>query len=179
IICGLARAHKGDIDKLWEAVKHAARPRIHIVLATSEIHMRYKLKMDPETVIERAAEMVAYARALCDDVEFSPEDAGRSNPDFLYVVLAEAIKAGATTLNIPDTVGYTTPEEFGRLIAGIIKNTPGISNCYVSVHCHDDLGLATANTLAGIQAGARQAEVTVNGIGERAGNTSLEEVAMW
>jgi len=121
---------------------------------------------------------VAYARTLCEDVEFSPEDAGRSNPDFLYVVLAEAIKAGATTLNIPDTVGYTTPEEFGGLIAGIIKHTPGIDHCYVSVHCHDDLGLATANTLAGIQAGARQVEVTVNGIGERAGNTSLEEVVM-
>jgi 2-isopropylmalate synthase len=178
IICGLARANAGDIDKAWEAVKHAARPRIHTFLATSEIHMRYKLKMDPEMVIERAAEMVAYARNLCEDVEFSPEDAGRSNPDFLYVVLAEAIKAGATTLNIPDTVGYTTPDEFGALIAGIIKNTPGIENCIVSVHCHDDLGMATANTLAGIRAGARQVEVTVNGIGERAGNTSLEEVVM-
>src|SRR5712692_747885 len=178
IICGLARANTGDIDKAWEAVKHAARPRIHTFLATSEIHMRYKLKMDPEQVIERAAEMVAYARGLCEDVEFSPEDAGRSSPDFLYIVLAEAIKAGATTLNIPDTVGYTTPAEFGALISGIIKHTPGIDNCIVSVHCHDDLGLATANTLAGIQAGARQAEVTVNGIGERAGNTSLEEVVM-
>src|SRR5574341_1761747 len=122
--------------------------------------------------------MVAYARSLCADVEFSPEDAGRSDPDFLYVVLAEAIKAGATTLNIPDTVGYTTPIEFGDLIAGILKNTPGVDNVIVSVHCHDDLGLATANTLAGIRAGARQAEVTINGIGERAGNTSLEEVVM-
>ena len=178
IICGLARANKNDIDKAWEAVKHAARPRIHTFLATSEIHMRYKLKMDPEQVIERAAEMVAYARGMCEDVEFSPEDAGRSDPDFLYVVLAEAIKAGATTLNIPDTVGYLTPVEFGALISGIIKHTPGIGNCIVSVHCHDDLGMATANTLAGIQAGARQAEVTVNGIGERAGNTSLEEVVM-
>ncbi len=178
IICGLARANKTDVDKAWEAVKHAARPRIHTFLATSEIHMRYKLKMDPEQVIERAAEMVAYARSFCEDVEFSPEDAGRSDPDFLYVVLAEAIKAGATTLNIPDTVGYTTPAEFGALIAGIVHNTPGIDNCIVSVHCHDDLGLATANTLAGIQAGARQAEVTVNGIGERAGNTSLEEIVM-
>jgi 2-isopropylmalate synthase len=178
IICGLARANKNDIDKAWEAVKHAARPRIHTFLATSEIHMRYKLKMDPEQVIERAAEMVAYARGMCEDVEFSPEDAGRSDPDFLYVVLAEAIKAGATTLNIPDTVGYLTPVEFGALISGIIKHTPGIGNCIVSVHCHDDLGMATANTLAGILAGARQAEVTVNGIGERAGNTSLEEVVM-
>lgn len=178
IICGLARASKNDIDKAWEAVRHAARPRIHTFLATSEIHMQYKLKMDREQVVERVAEMVAYARSLCEDVEFSPEDAGRSDHDFLYLVLDEAIKAGATTLNIPDTVGYTTPDEFGRLIAGIIKHTPGIDHCLVSVHCHDDLGLATANCLAGILAGARQAEVTVNGIGERAGNTSLEEVVM-
>src|SRR3990172_2360330 len=178
IICGLARANKGDIDKAWEAVKPAARPRIPPFLATSEIHMKHKLKMDREQVIERVAEMVAYARGLCEDVEFSPEDAGRSDPEFLHVVLEEAIKAGATTLNIPDTVGYTTPDEFGALIAGIIKNTPGIENCIVSVHCHDDLGMATANTLAGIRAGARQAEVTINGIGERAGNTSLEEVVM-
>jgi 2-isopropylmalate synthase len=178
IIAGLARASKVDIDKAWEAVKGAAKPRIHTFLATSQIHMKYKLKMDPEQVIERVSEMVAYARSLCEDVEFSPEDAGRSDPEFLYVVLEEAIKAGATTLNIPDTVGYTTPEEFGALIAGIIKNTPGIDKCIVSVHCHDDLGMATANALAGIQAGARQAEVTINGIGERAGNTSLEEVVM-
>jgi 2-isopropylmalate synthase len=178
VICGLARASKHDIDKAWEAVRPAARPRIHTFLATSEIHMRYKLKMDREQVIERVAEMVAYARSLCADVEFSPEDAGRSDPDFLTVVLAEAIRAGATTLNIPDTVGYTTPDEFGALIAGIVRNTPGIENCIVSVHCHDDLGLATANTIAGIRAGARQAEVTLNGIGERAGNTSLEEVVM-
>ncbi len=178
VICGLARANKGDIDKAWEAVKPAARPRIHTFLATSEIHMKHKLKMDREQVIERVAETVAYARGLCEDVEFSPEDAGRSDPEFLYVVLEEAIKAGAITLNIPDTVGYTTPDEFGALIAGIIENTPGIENCIVSVHCHDDLGMATANTLAGIRAGARQAEVTINGIGERAGNTSLEEVVM-
>jgi 2-isopropylmalate synthase len=178
IICSLARANKGDIDKAWEAVKHAKRPRIHTFLATSPIHMKYKLKMDPEQVIERAAEMVAYAKSFCDDVEFSPEDAGRSDPEFLYVVLTEVIKAGATTLNIPDTVGYTTPDEFGNLIAGIMKNVKGIENCIVSVHCHDDLGMATANTLAGIRAGARQAEVTINGIGERAGNTSLEEVVM-
>ena len=178
VICGLARANKNDIDKAWEAVRHAARPRIHTFLATSEIHMKYKLKMDREQVMERVAEMVGYARSLCADVEFSPEDAGRSDPEFLYVVLEEAIKAGASTLNIPDTVGYTTPDEFGALIAGIVKNTRGIENCIVSVHCHDDLGLATANTLAGIAAGARQAEVTINGIGERAGNTSLEEVVM-
>ncbi len=178
VICGLARATKGDIDKAWEAIRHAARPRIHTFLATSEIHMKYKLRMTPEQVIQRTAEMVAYAASLCPDVEFSPEDAGRSDPQFLYLVLAEAIKAGATTLNIPDTVGYTTPTEFGALIAGIIQHTPGIENCIVSVHCHNDLGLATANTLAGLLAGARQAEVTINGIGERAGNTSLEEVVM-
>lgn len=178
-IAGLARATKGDIDKAWEAVKGAQKPRIHTFLATSEIHMKYKLNMDREQVIERVAEMVGYARSLCADVEFSPEDAGRSDPEFLYVVLGEAIKAGATTLNIPDTVGYTTPDEFGALIAGIIKNTPGMHDgITISVHCHDDLGLATANTLAGIAAGARQAEVTINGIGERAGNTSMEEVVM-
>ncbi|MBM3178885.1 MAG: 2-isopropylmalate synthase [Chloroflexi bacterium] len=179
IITGLARANKSDIDKAWEAVKEAQKPRIHTFLATSEIHMKHKLKMDPEDVVQRVAEMVAYARTLCADVEFSPEDAGRSDPEFLYVVLGEAIKAGATTLNIPDTVGYTTPDEFYKLIDGIIRNTPGMHDgITISVHCHDDLGLATANTLAGIQAGARQAEVTVNGIGERAGNTSLEEVVM-
>lgn len=178
VICALARASKKDIDLAWEGVRLAARPRIHTFIATSEIHMKYKLKMDREQVIERVQEMVAYARSLCEDVEFSPEDAGRSDPEFLYLVLGEAIKAGATTLNIPDTVGYTTPNEFGALIANIIANTPGIEDCIVSVHCHDDLGLATSNTLAGILAGARQAEVTINGIGERAGNTSLEEVVM-
>jgi len=178
VICGLARASKSDIDAAWEAIKHAARPRIHTFLATSPIHMRYKLRMDPEEVVERMREMVAYARSLCADVEFSPEDATRSDPEFLYMVLGEAIKAGATTLNIPDTVGYTTPDEFGALITGIMANTPGIEQAMVSVHCHNDLGLATANTLAGIKAGARQAEVTVNGIGERAGNTSLEEIVM-
>ncbi len=178
VVCGLARANKADIDAAWQAVQYAARPRIHTFLATSPIHMRYKLRMDPEEVVDRVYEMVAYARSLCADVEFSPEDAGRSEPEFLYLVVAEAIRAGATTINIPDTVGYTTPEEFGSLISGIITNVPGIEDVIVSVHCHNDLGLATANTLAGIRAGARQAEVTVNGIGERAGNTSLEEVVM-
>ncbi len=178
IICGLARASISDIDAAWEAVCHAARPRIHTFLATSSIHMEYKLRMSPDEVVEKAHDMVAYAKSFCDDVEFSPEDAGRSDPNFLYRILGEVIKAGATTINIPDTVGYTTPEEFKALIAGIVENTPGIENTVVSVHCHDDLGLATANALAGIQAGARQAEVTINGIGERAGNTSLEEIVM-
>jgi 2-isopropylmalate synthase len=178
-IAGLARANKSDIDKAWEAVKGAKNPRIHTFLATSAIHMKHKLKMDPEEVVQRVSEMVAYARSFCEDVEFSPEDAGRSDPEFLYVVLGEAIKSGATTLNIPDTVGYTTPDEFFKLIDGIVKHTPGMhEGITISVHTHDDLGLATANALAGIQAGARQAEVTINGIGERAGNTSMEEVVM-
>jgi 2-isopropylmalate synthase len=140
--------------------------------------MKYKLKMERSEVLSRVADMVSYARSLCSDIEFSPEDAGRSDPEFLYQVLDVAIRAGATTLNIPDTVGYTLPDEFGALIKGIIEHTPGIDRCIVSVHCHNDLGLATANTLAGIRAGARQAEVTINGIGERAGNTALEEVVM-
>ncbi|PKO03303.1 MAG: 2-isopropylmalate synthase [Chloroflexi bacterium HGW-Chloroflexi-5] len=178
VICGLARTTQNDIDKCWEAVREAAHPRIHTFIATSDIHMKYKLKMERAQVEAKVAEMVTYAHSLCDDIEFSPEDAGRSDPEFLYRVLEIAIKAGATTLNIPDTVGYTMPDEFGALIAGIIKNTPGIENCVISVHCHNDLGLATANTLAGIRNGARQAEVTINGIGERAGNTALEEVVM-
>ncbi len=178
IIAGLARANKNDIDKAWEAVKHAKYPRIHTFLATSDIHLKYKLKMSREEVVERVREMVSYARSLCDDVEFSPEDAGRSDPEYLLDVLEAAIQAGATTLNIPDTVGYTTPQEFGALIKGLIENTPGADKVIWSVHCHDDLGLATANTLAGVTNGARQVEVTINGIGERAGNTSLEEVVM-
>jgi len=178
IICGLARASRSDIDKAWEAVRPAARPRIHTFLATSELHMQHKLRMTRAKVLARVAEMVAYAKSLCDDVEFSPEDAGRSDPEFLHEVLSHAIRAGATTLNIPDTVGYTTPDEFGALIRGIREQVPGVDAVTLSVHCHDDLGLATANTLAGLVAGARQAEVTVNGIGERAGNTSLEEIVM-
>jgi 2-isopropylmalate synthase len=178
VIAGLARASRDDITRAYEAVKVAPRHRIHTFLATSDIHLQFKLKIDREECIRRAIEAVTYARSLCDDVEFSPEDAGRSDPEFLTVVLGEVIKAGATTLNIPDTVGYTTPEEFGGLIDYLIKNTPGAEKVVWSVHCHNDLGLATANTLAAVQSGARQAEVTVNGIGERAGNTSLEEVVM-
>ncbi|MBN1537445.1 MAG: 2-isopropylmalate synthase [Anaerolineales bacterium] len=178
VICGLARANKHDIDAAWQAVQYAAHPCIHTFLATSPIHMEYKLHMSPETVLERVRDMVSYAHSFCQDIEFSPEDAARSDPEFLYRVLAVAIAAGATTLNIPDTVGYSTPEEFGALISGIIANTEGIEKAVVSTHCHNDLGLATANTIAGIKAGARQVEVTINGIGERAGNTSLEEVVM-
>ena len=178
IIAGLARANRADIERAWEAVRPARRPRIHTFLATSDIHLKYKLKISREECVARIAEMVALARGLCEDVEFSPEDAGRSDPEFLYQALAAAIQAGATTLNIPDTVGYTTPAEFGALIAGIRANVPGADRVVISAHCHNDLGLATANTLAAVQNGARQVEVTVNGIGERAGNTSLEEIAM-
>ncbi|KAL6532133.1 hypothetical protein OROGR_014103 [Orobanche gracilis] len=179
VICGLARCNKRDIDRAWEAVKLAKKPRIHTFIATSEIHMNFKLKMTQEQVIDKARSMVAYARSLgCSDVEFSPEDAGRSDREFLYKILEEVIKVGATTLNIPDTVGYTFPTEFGQLILDIKANTPGIENVIISTHCQNDLGLSTANTLAGAQAGARQLEVTINGIGERAGNASLEEVVM-
>ncbi|KAK9058513.1 hypothetical protein SSX86_023355 [Deinandra increscens subsp. villosa] len=179
VVCGLARCNKNDIDKAWEAVKYARFPRIHTFIATSEIHMRYKLKMSKEEVVEKARSMVVYARSLgCEDVEFSPEDAGRSERDFLYEILGEVIKAGATTLNIPDTVGYNWPREFGQLIADIKANTPGIENVIISTHCQNDLGLSTANTLEGAYNGARQLEVTINGIGERAGNASLEEVVM-
>ncbi|PWA75189.1 2-isopropylmalate synthase B [Artemisia annua] len=179
VICGLARCNKNDIDKAWEAVKYAKYPRIHTFIATSEIHMQYKLKMSKEQVVEKARSMVAYARSLgCNDVEFSPEDAGRSEREFLYEILGEVIKAGATTLNIPDTVGYNWPREFGQLIADIKANTPGIENVIISTHCQNDLGLSTANTLEGAYSGARQLECTINGIGERAGNASLEEVVM-
>jgi len=177
-ICGLARANPQDIDKAWEAVKAARSPRVHTFLATSDIHLQHKLFMSREDVVAKVGDMVAYAAALCKDVEFSPEDAGRSDPEFLYQVLETAIKAGATTLNIPDTVGYTMPHEFGGLIAGIRDNVPGANEVIISVHCHNDLGLATANSLAGVAAGARQVEVAVNGIGERAGNTALEEIVM-
>ena len=178
IVCGLARANAKDIDRCWEGVRDAQRPRIHTFIATSPIHREHKLRMSKVQVIERAREMVTYARSLCADVEFSAEDAGRTEPDFLYEILSAVIAAGASTLNIPDTVGYTLPDEFGQLIAGIIKNVPGVDKTIISVHCHNDLGLASANTLAGIRAGARQAEVTINGIGERAGNTALEEFVM-
>jgi 2-isopropylmalate synthase len=178
IIAGLARANKNDIDKAWEAVQGAVRPRIHTFLATSDIHMEHKLRMSRDDVLETVGDMVQYASSLCADVEFSPEDAGRSDPDFLVKVLEVAIQAGATTLNIPDTVGYTTPEEYGALIKHLRENTPGGKEVIFSLHCHNDLGLATANTLAGVKAGARQMEVTINSIGERAGNTSLEETVM-
>ncbi|CAM9936478.1 unnamed protein product [Phaeothamnion confervicola] len=177
-ICGLARATEADVDKAWQAVQPASRSRIHTFLATSDIHMKHKLKMTPKEVVARTASIVAYAKSLCGDVEFSPEDACRSNPDFLIEVCGTAIAAGATTINIPDTVGYITPLEYYTLMQRLIKETPGGSDVIWSVHCHNDLGMATANTLSGLAAGARQAEVTINGIGERAGNTALEEIVM-
>jgi 2-isopropylmalate synthase len=178
IVCGLARATEKDIETAWRAVRAARRPRVHTFLATSPIHREHKLRMSREEVVSRIRAMVGLARSFCDDVEFSPEDAGRTEPEFLWEAVAAAVAAGATTVNIPDTVGYTTPEEFGAVIAGIRDNVPGIDEVVISVHCHDDLGMATANTLAGIKNGARQAEVTINGIGERAGNTALEEIVM-
>ncbi|GES96172.1 2-isopropylmalate synthase [Rhizophagus clarus] len=178
IIAGLSRAAEKDIKRCFEAVSHAPLHRIHTFLATSDIHLKYKLKFDREECRRRAAAAVAYARTLCDDVEFSSEDSGRSDMDFLCRVLEDVIEAGATTLNIPDTVGYNNPEEYGRLIKYLIKNTRGSDKVIWSTHCHDDLGLATANTLSGILNGARQIEVSINGIGERAGNTPFEEVVM-
>jgi 2-isopropylmalate synthase len=177
-VAALARATQSDIDRAWEAISTAVKPRIHTFLATSDIHMKYKLNMTREQVLTSAVEAVSYAQRLTDNVEFSAEDGSRSDPDFLCRVFAAVIDAGAKTVNLPDTVGYAVPEEFGRLVKYVIENTPNIRKAVVSVHCHNDLGLATANTLAAIKAGARQAEVTINGIGERAGNTSLEEVVM-
>jgi 2-isopropylmalate synthase len=177
-ICGLARATKQDIQRAAEALKPAVHPRIHTFIATSDIHMEYKLKKTRSEVLAIAAEMVAYAKSFVDDVEFSPEDAGRSEPEFLYQVLERAIAAGATTINIPDTVGYTTPAEFGALIRGIKENVPNIDQAIISVHGHNDLGLAVANFLEAVKNGARQLECTINGIGERAGNAALEELVM-
>jgi 2-isopropylmalate synthase len=177
-VAGLARANEKDIERAAQAVRDAESPRIHTFIATSDIHLEYKLRMSREQVLERVTQSVALARNLVADVEFSCEDATRSAPDFLVQVFGAAIKAGATTLNVPDTVGYTTPAEFIALIQHLKRNVDGIDDCIISVHCHDDLGLGTANTLAAIGAGARQVEVTMNGIGERAGNTSLEEVVM-
>jgi len=178
IIAGLARATSGDIDKAWAGVQGAAKPRIHTFLATSDLHMERKLGLTRAQVLKKVETMVAHASGYCEDTEFSPEDGTRSDPAFLVEVLAAAIEAGATTLNIPDTVGYAMPGEYGELIKTLIERTPGGESVIWSVHCHDDLGFATANTIAGLKAGARQAEVTVNGIGERAGNASLEEVVM-
>ncbi len=177
-VCSLARAVEKDIEIAGSALEPAERKRIHTFIATSEIHMKYKLKMSPEDVLERAKKAVSYARKFTDDVEFSCEDATRSQRDFLYKIIEEAIKAGATVINIPDTVGYAIPEEFAELIDDIMNNVPNIDKVVLSVHCHDDLGMATANSLTAVLHGARQVECTINGIGERAGNASLEEVVM-
>ncbi len=178
IITGLARCWREDIDKAWQGVREAAKPRIHTFLATSDLHMERKLGMTRDQVMAQIGHMVAHARSLCDDIEFSPEDASRSERDFLIECCRVAIEEGATTLNIPDTVGYAQPAEYRELIAYLRENTPGGREVIWSAHCHDDLGSATANTLAAIEGGARQVEVTINGIGERAGNTALEEVVM-
>ncbi|WP_424097279.1 2-isopropylmalate synthase [Moorena producens] len=177
-ICGLARASRDDIKAAANALKPAANARIHTFIATSDIHLEYKLRKTRKEVLEIAPEMVAYAKSFVDDVEFSPEDAGRSDPEYLYEVLERVIDAGATTVNIPDTVGYTTPSEFGGLIRGIKENVPNIDRAIISVHGHNDLGLAVANFLEAVKNGARQLECTINGIGERAGNAALEELVM-
>ena len=178
VICGLARAAKGDIKACADAVAPAVNRRIHTFIATSDIHLEHKLRKSRAEVLQIAGEMVAYARSLVDDVEFSCEDAGRSDPEFMYQVIEAAIAAGATTINIPDTVGYTTPAEFGALIDGINRHVPNIDQAVISVHGHNDLGLAVANFLEAVKNGARQLECTINGIGERAGNASLEELVM-
>lgn len=177
-IASLARSTEKDIDTAWEAVKGAADPRIHVFIATSPLHMEYKLKKTPEEVLEQARAMVAHAKKYCSNIEFSAEDATRSDPEFLKKVVEAAIESGATTINIPDTVGYTTPEEMKALIEDVRGNVKGAEKVIFSVHCHNDLGMATANALAGVLGGARQVECTINGLGERAGNTSLEEIVM-
>ncbi len=177
-VAALARCRREDISLAWNAVRDARHPRIHAFLATSDIHLACKLKITREDALRQVGECVQFARSLCEDVEFSPEDATRSEVEFLSKVLEVAIAAGATTLNIPDTVGYATPGEFGELIRAIRSRVKGVENVVISVHCHNDLGLAVANSLAGVEAGARQVECTVNGIGERAGNAALEEVVM-
>jgi 2-isopropylmalate synthase len=178
IICGLARCHSEDIDRAGQALKGASRPRIHVFLATSAIHREFKLHMDREEIVRRSVEGVKRARSYCDDIEFSPEDAARTEVDFLAEVVERVIEAGATTVNIPDTVGYAVPEQYAGAIRYLKQHVRGIENVVISVHCHDDLGLAVANSLCAIKEGARQVECTINGIGERAGNCALEEVVM-
>ena len=178
IVCGLARCNNADIDRAWEALKHAEQPRIHVFLATSAIHREFKLKMSREQIIQRAVAGVERAVQYCDDIEFSPEDAARTEHDFLCEVVEKAIAAGARTVNIPDTVGYATPQQMGQTIQMLVDRVPNIDQAVISVHCHNDLGLAVANSLAAVEHGAGQIECTINGIGERAGNCSLEEVVM-
>ena len=177
-VCGLARAVEADIDRVAEAIKPANAGRIHTFIATSPIHMQEKLRMEPDAVLERAVWAVKRARQYTDDVEFSPEDAGRSDIDFLCRILEAVIAAGANTVNIPDTVGYNMPHQFGELIGTLIERVPNADKAVFSVHCHNDLGLAVANSLSAVRSGARQVECTINGLGERAGNAALEEVVM-
>jgi 2-isopropylmalate synthase len=178
IICGLARCNEADIDRAWEALKFAEHSRIHVFLATSAIHREFKLKMTKEDILARAVAGVTRAASYCDNIEFSPEDAARTEPDFLCQVVEAAIRAGATTVNIPDTVGYATPAHMAKVIRTLVERVPNIDKAVISMHCHNDLGLAVANSLAGIEAGAGQVECTINGIGERAGNAALEEIVM-
>jgi 2-isopropylmalate synthase len=178
VICGLARCNPEDIDRAWEALADAGRPRIHVFLATSAIHREFKLHMAKEEIIRRAVESVSRAKELCDDIEFSPEDASRTELDFLVEVVERAIGAGATTVNIPDTVGYAVPSQYAATMRHLKQNVRGIDNVIISAHCHDDLGLAVANSLAAVGEGARQVECTINGLGERAGNCALEEIVM-
>ena len=178
VICVLTHANLKAIDQSWEAVKGAEHPRIHIVLSSSDIHLFYQLKKSREEILQMSCDTVAHARRYCDDIEFSAMDASRTEPEYIYQILRAVIEAGATTVNIPDTVGYAMPEQFGALIEGVFKNVSNIDRAIVSIHCHDDLGLAVANSLEAIRIGARQVECTVNGIGERAGNASLEEIVM-
>jgi len=177
-IAGLARSIKKDIDAAANALKNAKKSRIHVFLATSKIHLEHKLRKNQDEILQMAVDAVKYARKKCNNIEFSPEDASRSEKKFLYRILEDVIKAGATTVNIPDTVGYSDPAEYGKLIADIKNNVPNINKAIISVHCHNDLGLAVANSLSAIRSGARQAECTINGIGERAGNASMEEIVM-
>ena len=178
VICALARALPQDIDRAWEAIKEAEHPRIHVFLSASDIHRVYQLKKSREEILQASRDMVVRAKKYVDDVEFSPMDASRTEPEYIYQIVEAVINAGATTINIPDTVGYAIPAEFGSLIEGIFKNVPNIDRAIISIHCHNDLGLAVANSLEAIKGGARQVECTVNGIGERAGNASLEEIVM-
>ena len=177
-VCGLARAARGDIDRAWEALQHAPRARIHTFISTSPLHMKYKLQMEPAAVHQAVIDSVSHARNLCGDVEWSCEDGSRTEHDFLCRTVESAIKAGARTVNIPDTVGYAVPHEFAALIRMLFDRVPNIDKAVISVHCHNDLGLAVANSLAAVDAGARQVECTVNGLGERAGNASMEEIVM-
>src|SRR3989338_443307 len=178
VVCGLARCIKKDIDAVYDSIRYARQGRVNGFLATSKIHLQYKLKKNPSEILQMAVDAVKYAKKKMADIEFSPEDASRSEKRFLYQVIEEVIKAGATTVNIPDTVGYSTPNEYGQLIADIKSHVPNIHKAIISVHCHDDLGVGVANSLSAIKNGARQVECTINGIGERAGNASMEEIVM-